>query len=188
MAEPQDVTVLLHKWSQGDQEALGILTPIVYRELHRIASGYLSRENASHTLQPTALINEAYMRLARQDGFDWKNRAQFYGIAANHMRQILVDHARRKLARKRGSGAKAVALDAAMEIGSAPDELVVALDDALREFAAIDELKARLIELRYFGGLTLEEVSDVLGIAVNTARKYERLAHAWLGQYLRAPA
>ena len=148
----EDVTRLLGEWRSGDAAALEALTPLVYRELHRLAQGYLRRERPGHTLQPTALINEAYMRLAgRQDKVDWESRSHFVAVAAQHMRQILVDHARRKHAEKRGSGAAAVSLTDAGLFTPARSADLLALDEAIEALAAMDPRKAKAVELRFFG-------------------------------------
>lgn len=181
----QNITQLLAHWRAGDEAALGQLMPVVYQELRRIADSYLRRERSDHTLQPTALIHEAYMRLIDQSLPQWQNRAHFYGVAAQLMRQILVEHARAQLTQKRGGGGHKVELDEALNY--APDKAaeLLALDDALTALAAFDERKSRLIELRYFGGLTVEETALVLAVSTATVTREQRLAQAWLRQELR---
>lgn len=175
-----DITALLAAWKQGDQAALEQLTPLVYQELHQLAHSYLRRERADHTLQPTALIHEAYLRLIDQKIHQWENRAHFYGVAARLMRQILVEYARGHHAAKRGGGALKLTLEAALDQSQeAPLELI-ALDDALTALAQVDERKCRVIELRYFGGLSVEETALALGISVPTVVRDQRLAQAWL--------
>lgn len=182
----RDVTRLLHLWSGGDASALERLTPLLYDELRRLASSYLRRERPGHTLAPTALVHEAYLRLVDDGGREWSGRTHFLAIAARHMRQILVDHARRRSAGKRGAGERAVTLDEALLARERPEELIL-LDDALERLAAFDERKARIVEWHYFGGLGQEEVASLLGVHVNTVARELRLARAWLQQQL-APA
>ena len=180
-----DITDLLLAWRNGDAEALERLTPLVYDELRRLAARYLQRERAGHTLQATALVNEAYLQLIAAPHADWQNRAHFIGIAARLMRQILVDHARTRLAEKRGQGAAAVPLDEAVAVPQTQPPDVIALDDALRDLAKFDERKSRIIELRYFGGLSMEEIAEVTGLSVATLRRDLRMAEAWLGRQLQ---
>jgi RNA polymerase sigma factor (TIGR02999 family) len=177
----EDVTRLLGEWRSGNAAALDSLTPLVYRELHRLAAGYLRRERPGHTLQPTALINEAYLRLAGQgEKVDWASRSHFVAVAAQHMRQILVDHARRKLADKRGAGAAAVSLDDAGLFTPERSADLLALDEAIGKLAESDARKARAVELRYFGGLELQEIADVTGVSLRTVQNDLRMAQAWL--------
>ena len=157
--------------------------PIVHQELRRLASGYMRRERAGHTLQPTALVAEAYLRLVGEDHPEWSDRVHFFAVAARHMRQILVDHARRRSARKRGGGKPGVTLDQDLLPAQGSDDLV-ALDDALEDLARLDERKARAVELHYFGGLTHEEAGTVLGVHANTVARELRLARAWLHQQI----
>lgn len=157
--------------------------PIVHRELRRLAAGYMRRERAGHTLQPTALVAEAYLRLVGEDHPEWSDRVHFFAVAARHMRQILVDHARRRRARKRGGGQPGVTLDQDLLPAQGSDDLV-ALDDALEDLARLDERKARAVELHYFGGLTHEEAGTVLGVHANTVARELRLARAWLHQQI----
>jgi RNA polymerase sigma factor (TIGR02999 family) len=174
------ITELLLAWREGHEEALGQLMPLIYQELKQLARGYLRDERPDHTLQPTALLHEAYLRLADQRLPQWQNRAHFYGIAARVMRQILVDHARRHQASKRGSDQQRVPLDEAIAFSADRAADVVALDEALHELATFDQRKCRVIELRYFGGLSLEETAEALAISVATVGRELRLASAWL--------
>jgi RNA polymerase sigma factor (TIGR02999 family) len=173
------VTRLLIEWKSGNEQALGLLTPIVYDELRSLAGRYLSDEQAADTLQPTALVHEAYLRLVAQNLPDWQSRSHFFGVAAQLMRQILVDHSRRRKSTKRGSGAVKVSLDE-INFAAGKDSDIEALDDALNALAAIDARKAKVIELRFFGGLTAEETAQVLDISVATVGREQRLAEAWL--------
>jgi RNA polymerase sigma-70 factor, ECF subfamily len=184
-SDPQNITQLLAQWGAGDEAALSQLMPVVYQELRKIADGYLRRERGDHTLQPTALINEAYLRLIDQSMPHWQNRAHFYGVAAQLMRQILVEHARAQMAQKRGGGAQAVELEEALTYAPERAAELVELDDALKALAEFDERKSRLIELRYFGGLSVEETAHVMGISEATVSRDQRLAQAWLRQALQ---
>jgi len=175
------VTMLLQSWRQGDASALDRVADIVDRELRRLAGAYLRRERPGHTLQPTALVNEAFLRLMGQaDRVDWESRSHFIAIAARHMRQILVDHARRHRAGKRGAGATVMSLDDAPAVIAAPSTDVLALDEALEKLAAVDPRKARAMELKYFGGLEMAEIAAVLNLSIKTVEKDVRLAGAWL--------
>jgi RNA polymerase sigma factor (TIGR02999 family) len=174
-----DVTELLVRWSAGDRAALDSLTPIVYDELLQLARLRLSRERSNLTLQPTALVHEAYLRLMNQVRLPWKNRVHFFAIAATTMRRILIDDARRRKASKRGGGIH-ITLNDEIEVADATPPDVLALDLALESLAQIDERKARTIELKYFGGLNAEEISEVTGVSVTTVGRDLRLAHAWL--------
>jgi RNA polymerase sigma factor (TIGR02999 family) len=182
------VTMLLKNWRQGDQAALNQVVEIVDRELHRLAASYLRRERPGHTLQPTALVNEAFVRLVGQGGRqDFESRSHFVAIAAHHMRQILVDYARRRLAGKRGGGATVMSLDDA-EASSDPRSVdLLALDDALEKLAAVDARKARAMELKFFGGLEMAEIASVLGVSIKTVEKDVRLGAAWLRSALSTP-
>ena len=177
-----DVTVLLDRWSRGDETALHELLPVVYDELRRLAGHYLKGERAGHTLQPTSLVHEAYLRLRGLDRMRLTNRAHFFGAAAQVMRRVLVDHARARNAQKRGRGeaASQLTFDAAME---SPAELV-ALDDALDTLSAIDPAKAKVVELRFFGGLTIDETADYLNVAPVTVKRHWAFARAWLYRQL----
>ncbi len=179
-SSPKDVTELLVDWRNGDKRALDQLIPLVYNELHRIASRYLRRERQGHTLQTTALINEAYMRIVDQNSVNWQNRAHFFGVAAQMMRRILVDHARSHLYAKRGGGAQKLTLDEAIATPQERDLDLVALDDALSTLAAIDPQQSRIIELRFFGGLTIEETAEVVSISPATVKRDWNMAKAWL--------
>jgi len=176
---PNGVTSLLVRWSHGDHSALEQLTPIIYDDLLRLARVRLRREYGGHTLEPTALVHEAYLRLADQTKLHAENRAHFYAIAANTMRRVLIEHARKRMAQKRGSGVR-VTLQTGMDIAEQPAPDVIVLDDALRRLAEIDERKSRAIELKFFGGMTTEEISLVLGISVATVGRELRLAQAWM--------
>jgi RNA polymerase sigma factor (TIGR02999 family) len=185
MSGPASVTQLLLAWGRGEAAALEQLTPQVYRELHKLARAYLRRGRPNQTLQPTELINEAYLRLLDQSQpLQWESRAHFYGIAARLMRMILVDHARAHYAAKRGGAGTAVTLDECMAVspGRAPD--VLEIDEALDRLAAVDERKAKVIELRYFVGMDREEVAAALGLTVPTVKRDLRLGEAWLRRFL----
>ena len=184
--EPHDVSRLLNEWRNGNQQALEQLTPLVYDELRQLAARYLRREREAHTLQATALINEAYLQLMGQQT-DWQNRAHFIGVAAHLMRNILVDHARAHVAAKRGKGAQAMPLNEARNVPDHTPPDVLALDEALKDLAKQDERKCRIIELRYFGGLSMEEIAEVTGLSVATLRRDLRMAEAWLGRQLQKP-
>jgi RNA polymerase sigma factor (TIGR02999 family) len=173
------LTLLLKRWSDGDRAALDEITPIVYRELRLLADGYLRRERSGHTLQPTELIHEAYLRLVDQRQ-KFESRRQFYGVAAHLMRMILVDHARSKGRVKRGSGAEKVALDDVILFAPERGEDLLAIDEALERLAAFDERKSKAVELRFFGGMSLEEVAESLGVSVPTVVRELRLAETWL--------
>jgi len=179
-ASPNDVTQLLVDWGKGNKQALDGLMPLVYDELHRIASRYLRRERQGHTLQTTALINEAYMRIVDQNRVNWQSRAHFFGVAAQMMRRILVDHARSHLYAKRGGGAQKLTLDEAIATPQERDLDLVALDDALTTLARVDPQQGRIIELRFFGGLTIEETAEVIGISPATVKRDWNMAKAWL--------
>ena len=175
-----EITQLLRRWSEGDRAALDQLMPVVQQELRKLAGGYLRQERPGHTLQPTALINEAYLRLVKQDFPEWQSRRHFYGVAAQLMRQILVEHARAHAAAKRGSGDEKLPLEEAWVYAREKAAELVALDDALTALAKLDERKARLIELRYFGGLSLAETAALMDISIATIGREMRLAQAWL--------
>ena len=185
-AAPEDVTALLVRWSRGDADALARLMPVIYGECRRIAARQLAREQPEHTLDPTALVHELYLRLVNQRHATWENRTQFFGVTARIMRRILVDHARARLAEKRGGGPMFVSLDAAAEtadVGHVTD--VLAIDDALERLAAYDPEQVRIIELRFFAGLTVEETARVVGRSPRTVKREWQLARAWLHQELR---
>lgn len=175
-----DVTRLLHDWSEGDEGAAERLMPLVYDELRRLARDYLRRERPDHTLQPTALVNEAYLKLVDQSRVNWQNRHHFYGIAAQMMRRVLVDHARAHAAEKRGGARRKVSLDEAnVPTGERAAELV-ALDEALQKLAAVFPRKGRVVELRFFGGLSVEESAAVLGVSDKTVMREWESAKLWL--------
>jgi RNA polymerase sigma factor (TIGR02999 family) len=175
-----EVTELLGKWSDGDTEALERLLPIVYAELRRIAGKYLRREFPNHTLQPTELVHEAFMRLVKAQELEWQNREQFFGISANLMRQILVDHARAASADKRGGQVSTISLNDSLSVGGETDTDLLLLDEALNKLAAIDASAARLVELRYFAGLTIEETAKVMDTSPTTVKREWATARAWL--------
>jgi RNA polymerase sigma factor (TIGR02999 family) len=179
-----EITQLLAEWSDGNQTALDKLYPLVYDELHRMARRYMNREHQGHTLQTTALINEAYVRLVDQKHVHWANRAHFFAISAQIMRRILIDHARRHAYAKRGGGAEKISLDETAMVAKdrAPDLLV--LDEALNRLAEIDPRRGQVVELRYFGGLNNEEIAGVLKISENTVTRDWNMARAWLYQEL----
>ena len=174
------VTELLVRYHAGDSGALDQLLPLVYDELQRLASRHIRKERQNHTLQSTALVHEAYLRLVGQAPSEWQTRTRFFAVAANLMREILVDHARRHKTAKRGGGAYRVTLDEGLELPPQVDLDLVALDEALIALARIDPAKARLVELRFFGGLTIEESADVLGLSLATVKRHWSLARAWL--------
>jgi RNA polymerase sigma factor (TIGR02999 family) len=179
-ASPNEITRQLIAWSNGDEAALEKLIPAVYQELRRMADHYLRGENAGHSLQPTALVHEAYLRLIDQTKVEWHNRAHFFGVAAQMMRRILIDHAKAKYRVKRGGAAVKVALDENANFTHERASELLALDDALQALAALDQRKSQIVELRYFGGLTIEETAQVLGISDKTVMRDWSLAKAWL--------
>ena len=187
MAEAQthDLTQLLVDWSRGDKAALDKLMPLVDEELRRLAHRYMSRERAGHTLQTTALVNEAFLRLINRSKVDWQNRAHFFGLAAQLMRTILVDHARSHACAKRGGGADKLELDQELVVSQQRASEVLALDDALKELAVIDPEQSRIVELRFFGGLTVEETAEVLHISPATVKREWSTAKAWLYRELK---
>lgn len=182
-ADSEDITRLLGEWRSGNQAALDQLSPIVHQELRRIAVAYMRRERPDHTLQPTALINEAYIRLLGQSGVSFANRAHFFGIAAQIMRQILVDFARKRIAVKRGSGLREELTDA-MQVSVQQSEEVLAVHQALDRLAAFDTRKASIMEMRHFGGLSREEIAEVTGMSLATIKRDMHLAGAWLRREL----
>jgi RNA polymerase sigma factor (TIGR02999 family) len=185
MQSPESITQLLTKWSGGDETALEELMPLVYQELRRLAGNYLRREKAGHTLQPTALVNEAYLRLVDQKSARWQKRAQFYGIAAQLMRRILVDHARVKHANKRGgSDQQRLSITSAGELAVKPDLDLLALHEAMEELAQLDPQQSRIVELKFFGGLSIEEIAEVLGVGHATVERDWKMARAWLRRKL----
>jgi len=176
----ESVSTLLAEWSRGDSEALQRLTPLVYEELRRLASHYLRQEAPGHTLQTTALVHEAYLRMVNQDAVDWQGRTHFFGIAARLIRQILVDHARKRQAGKRDSGGPLLSFDESIELPDCGQVDLVRLDDALAGLAKIDGQQSRIVELRYFGGLSVEEAAQLLGISPRTVKRQWAMARAWL--------
>jgi RNA polymerase sigma-70 factor, ECF subfamily len=182
--DPGSVTGLLLAWRGGNEAALEQLVPLVHEELHRIARGCMRGERAGHSLQATALVNEAYLRLIGAQQVDWQNRVHFLAVSARLMRRILVDFARSKKYQKRGGGAQAVTLDEALVVVE-PGKDLVALDDALEALAAMDERKAKVVEMRFFGGLTVEETASALDVSPDTVMRDWRLAKAWLLRELR---
>ena len=180
-----EITQLLAEWREGNQSALDDLYPLVYDELHRLARRYMSRERKGHTLQTTALINEAYVRLVDQKNVPWANRSHFFAISAQIMRRILIDHARRHQYAKRGGGARQVSLDEAATVVM-PDQSgeLLRLDEALKSLAEMDPRRSQVVELRYFGGLNNEEIAGVLRISENTVTRDWNMARAWLYQQL----
>jgi RNA polymerase sigma factor (TIGR02999 family) len=188
----EGLTALLHAWHRGEAGALDRVMPAVYDELRQLAARHLANERAGHTLQTTALVHEAYLRLAGQEHVDWKNRAYFFGAVANVMRRVLVDHARRRSRDKRGGGLAVVALEQVAEPAE-PAALdggidVQALDDALDRLAAIDARQARIVELRFFAGMTIEEIAAVLTVSAGTVKRDWTVARAWLFAALRPPS
>lgn len=179
---------LLADWGQGDEQAREALIPLVYNELRRQARRHLRAERVDHTLESAALVNEAYLRLVRQDSPVWQNRAHFFGVAAQLMRHILVDHARNRLAAKRGAGAPKLALDPELAPAEKSELDLVALDDALGKLAALDPQQGRLVELRFFGGLSIEEAAIVLGVSPATVKREWAVARAWLRREMKKDA
>jgi len=183
--DSHELTKLLLAWSNGDQQALTKLTPLVYRELHRLARHYMSGERADHSLQATALVNEAYLRLVDWKAMHWQNRAHFFAVSAQMMRRILVDIARSHLRHKRGGGQQAVSLDEAAVLPPLKGQDLIALDEALQRLAKIDPRKAEIVELRFFGGLSVEEAATVLKVSPFTVLRDWKLAKVWLLRDLR---
>jgi RNA polymerase sigma factor (TIGR02999 family) len=187
-ASPHEVTQLLFEWRNGDATAFDKLLPLVYDELRRIASRYMKRERAGHTLQTTALVNEAYLRLVNQQGIDWQDRAHFFAVAAQVMRHLLVDHARANHYAKRGGNAVQVTLDEGAIVTESQNVEILALDEALTRLAAMDERKVKIVELRYFGGLSAEETAAVLDLSEITVKREWLKAKAWLFRELTQEA
>lgn len=183
-----EITQLLAEWSDGNQSALDELYPLVYDELHRLARRYMSRERQDHTLQTTALINEAYVRLVDQKNVHWANRSHFFAISAQIMRRILIDHARRHAYAKRGGGAQQVSLEEAAIVSRAAGLELLRLDEALKSLAQMDPRRSQVVELRYFGGLNNEEIAGVLNISENTVTRDWNMARAWLHRQLSESA
>ncbi len=179
-SEPSEVSRLLVEWRNGDAAALDDLMPLVHAELRRLAGRYLRRERSDHSFDPTELVHEVYLRLVGKDHPGWRDRAHFYAVAAQLMRRILVDHARSLRSAKRGHGSPKIPVDESLDAAGERAADVVALDDALEDLAKLDARRSKIIELRYFGGLTIEETAEVLGVSVRTVNKDARLARAWL--------
>jgi RNA polymerase sigma-70 factor, ECF subfamily len=185
MQKPEVITQLLVDWSKGNQTALDRLMPLVYSELHRLAKNYLRRERQNHTLQPTALVNEAYLKLIDQKNAKWQNRAQFYGVAAQLMRRILVDHARQHKAAKRGgSDQQRLSITSAGKFAKQPEVDLLNLHEALKELTVMDPQQGRIVELKFFGGLSIEEIAEVMGIGHATVERDWKMARAWLRRRL----
>jgi RNA polymerase sigma factor (TIGR02999 family) len=182
MSPNPDITELLVDWNNGDKSAIDRLLPLVERELHRLAHSYMRREDPNHTLQTTALINETYLRLVDQRKVQWQNRAHFFGIAAQIMRRILLNHARDQNRLKRGGKAVHVSLSEALIMPGEKDREIMALDDALNRLEALDKRKAKVVELRFFGGLTVDEVAEVLSVSNITVMRDWKFAKAWLAR------
>jgi len=186
IAESNEVTQLLVAWGDGDRSAFDKLMPLVYDELHRLARRYMARERPEHTLQASVLVNEAYVRLIDQRNMRWQNRVQFFGIAATLMRRILVSYARSRHYSKRGGNARRISLDEALIVSEERSLEVVALDDALTALAVMDARKSQIVELRFFGGLSIEETAEVLGVSPGTVMRDWTLAKAWLRREITA--
>jgi RNA polymerase sigma-70 factor, ECF subfamily len=186
LPDAHPITLLLKEWSRGQDSVLEELTPLVYQELLKLADGYMCKERPGHTLQPTALINEAWLRLMQQGQPDWQSRSQFFAFAAHLMRQILVDHARKKRTAKRAGGERRVPLSESVAVTEQRSVDLIVLDDALTRLAEFDQRRARVLELRYFGGLTEEQAAEALGISIAPVRRDMRLAEAWLARELSA--
>ncbi len=185
--QPDDVSTLLRAWKEGDRSALEKLTPIVYDELHRLARLYMNRERSGHSLQTTALVNEAYIRLVKYERMQWQNRAHFFAVSAQLMRRILVEFARRHNL-KRGGGVQHIALDEGAVVGDDQHANLVALDDAMNQLASMDARKVQVVELKFFGGLSVEETAEVLKISTVTVKRDWRAAKAWLYRELSGKA
>ena len=188
MDGPQDLTQLLKKWSNGDKAALDEMTPIVYDELRRMARRLLAAERPDHTLQPTALVHEAYLRLIDQRAVDWRNRAHFLGVAATMMRRILINHAKANQAAKREGYASAISLEDAFGVFTNPEVDLLDLDHKLDKLTELDPQQGKVVELRYFGGLSIEETAEVLGISTATVKREWGTARLWLLQQMEGPA
>lgn len=182
MTQPSssDVTLLLQRLSDGDQDALDQLIPLIYDELHRLAAFHLQRERVDHTLQTTALVHEAYLRLVDQKDVHWKNRGHFFAVAAQAMRRVLVDYARRHQAVKRGSSLRKISLDEAIAISNETANQLLVIDELLNRLTSVDPQESRVVELRFFGGLTVEETAEVMGISPATVKREWSVARAWL--------
>jgi len=188
LSPEQPITVLLHEFAAGDKSALDRLVPLIYPELQRLARSFMRNERPGHTLQPTALVHEAYVRLVKQGQPDYRSRAHFMGVAAQVMRQILIDHARTRDAGKRGGGVANLPLDMAAAVPGGRPLTIIAIDEALAALARTDDLKARLIEMRFFGGMTAEESAEVLNLPVTEVRRHLRVGQAWMQRELSRPS
>ena len=175
-----EITRILRAWSGGDREAVDDLMPLVYDELHKVASQYLRKQRSDHTLQPTALVNEAYLKLIDISTVSWQDRAHFFAVASRTMRHVLVDHARGRNRDKRGGGAQKLSLDDAVAFANSREVDLLSLDEAMSDLATIDDQQSRIVELRFFGGLTVEETALVLHISTATVKREWRIAKAWL--------
>ena len=184
MAAGQEVTKLLIEWNAGNKAAMDLLVPLVYEEMRRLAQNYLRDERSAATLQPTALVHEAYVRLVAQELPDWESRSHFFDVAAHLMRQVLVDHARKHRSGKRGGGAPKAPFEEALSFAPERSSEVIALDDAMNALAAVDPRKCQIIELRFFGGFSVEETAQALDLSVATIGREQRLAEAWLHREL----
>ena len=184
MASPSEVTQLLAEYSEGNEAALDQLLPLVYAELHRMAQRYMRTENPAHTLQTTALIHEAYVRLTGLSPNKWQNRAHFFGVAARSMRHVLVDHARARRRERRGGEKRCIALDESLAVSGERLAGIVALDDALTDLAELHPRQSKVVELKYFGGLTVEETAEALQVSPETVMRDWRIAKAWLYRHL----
>ena len=180
----QEVTLLLRAWGDGSKEALDRLAPLVYRELHQIAGRLMAGERPNHTLQTTALVNEAYVRLVDVQQVNWQDRAHFFAICARAMRQILVDHARSRGSAKRGGGETAIELEEGLAAAASPEAKLLELDEALKRLEALDPRKSQVVEMRYFGGLSVEETAEALKVSTETVRRDWKMAQAWLHREL----
>ncbi len=180
MDSSHEVTRLLKAWSRGDEEALEKLTPVVYRQLHQVAHRYMAGERSGHTLQTTALVNEVYLRLVDCGGVNWQDRAHFFAVSAQLMRRILIDFARSRGYLKRGGAVPHISLEETPSVCNEPDVNLVALDDALKALAAVDERKSKVVELKFFGGLSIEETAEALRVSSDTVIRDWRLAKIWL--------
>lgn len=175
-----EITGYLHRWRNGDESALDNVLPLVYKELRTIAKRYRAKERSENTFQTTEIISEAYLKLAGQNGTDWQDRSHFFAVASTMMRNLLVDHARSKNYQKRGSGAENLNIDDVAVYSNEPDSALLALDEALKDLAKFDERKSRIVELKYFGGLSSQEVADVIGVSEITVKREWLKAKAWL--------
>ena len=184
---PTSVTEMLFQMSEGNKDVVNDIFPIIYDELRKLANNYLRQERTNHTLQPTALVHEAYMKLVDHTRINWQNRAHFLGMSANIMRQILIDHARRHRAEKRGGEHENLQLEETFVVVSKERPVdLLALDEALEKLAELDPVKSRLVELRYFGGLTVEETAEVMGVSEITVKRHWRMAKAWLAEAIQS--